>query len=261
MRSANSIPFPDSRFEAFKAFASNLQSLLDLFRVFDAALDTVNAGELPRLRKQFEESSRRAEQVLQSPEPSRELYFQEMREAAIAVGEHLTLHNTSNMQMSWYVVMIVTATEAYLQDVLVEAAAVDSSLVDDSEQKLTYRAIRKFDSLDALKASARNKWAKSFLNHGGPTAWIKRLRGMRANGYSDGLDGRLEEIWGIRHLVVHRAAVADRDFLERHADVPRNAGNIIQIDGERVSLYALHAIEFVGITNRYFENRCKAKDL
>ena len=261
MRPAINLPFPYSRFEAFHAFASNLQSLLELFRVFDAALDAVNANELPRLRKQFEESSKRADDVLKSPQPSQELYFNEIREAATAVGEHLILRDTANMQSSWYVVMIVTATEAYLQDVLAEVAAIDSALVDDSEQKLSYRAIRKFDSLDALKASVRNKWAKSFLNHGGPTAWIKRLKGMGASGYSDGLDSRLEEVWGIRHLVVHRAAVADADFLERHADVPRNAGNVIQIDAARIQQYAIDAIEFVGITNRYFEARCKAKGL
>jgi len=62
----------------------------------------------------------------------------------------------------WQIVMLVTCVEAYLQDVLAAAAAVDPQLMDNSEQHATYPDVIDATSLDALAAVMRTRWARNW---------------------------------------------------------------------------------------------------
>jgi hypothetical protein len=112
--------------------------------------------------------------------------------------------------------MLVTCVEAYLHDVLSTTASVDPKLMSKSEQPVYYTDVIGAGSLDELANELRARWARGWLDDGAPTRWLSRLHAMGARGYPDDLAPRLERIWGIRHVVVHAAGVADADFVKRH---------------------------------------------
>jgi hypothetical protein len=74
----------------------------------------------------------------------------------------------------WQVVMLVTCVEAYLQDVLAAAASVDPELMSKSEQTALYADVVTATSLEALSNDLRARWARGWVNDGGPTRWIDR---------------------------------------------------------------------------------------
>lgn len=69
----------------------------------------------------------------------------------------------------WQVVMMVTCSEAYLQDVLSTAASLDPELMKNSEQRAQYADVIAATSLDALADKLRARWARNWLSDGGPT--------------------------------------------------------------------------------------------
>jgi hypothetical protein len=154
----------------------------------------------------------------------------------------------------WQVVMLVTCVEAYLQDLLANAASVDPKLMDETQQVAPYADVISATSLDELASELRARWARGWLSDGGPTRWISRLTKMGVRGFPDGLALRLERIWGIRHVVVHAAGVATRDFVKRHPGVAAAAG-----DHVRVGLGEL--VEFIDSVRGFLEptDRCFLK--
>ena len=126
----------------------------------------------------------------------------------------------------WQVVMLVTCVEAYLQDLLAIAARVDPQLMNETQQVAPYAEVISATSLDELASELRARWARRWLSDGGPTRWISRLKRMGAKGYPNGLAPRLELIWGIRHVVVHAAGVATRDFVKRHPGVAASGDHV-----------------------------------
>ena len=123
----------------------------------------------------------------------------------------------------WAVVILATCVEAYLQDLLADAAGIDTDLMGRSEQRAMYSDVIAAASLDELAAGSRTKWARGWVADGGPAKWIRSLLAMSARGYADDLSARLELVWGIRHVVVHRAGTADADFVGPHR--ARNPSN------------------------------------
>src|SRR5437870_6764330 len=130
----------------------------------------------------------------------------------------------ANMAVEWLPVMIVTTVEAYLMDVLVCAAGIDPTLMKRSEQSISYSELTKASSLDEVRTELRYRWAKNFVDTGGPQCWVSRLTAMGARAYRPETAKEMETLWGIRHLIVHSVGVATMDFTRRHSHLGIKVG-------------------------------------
>lgn len=157
--------------------------------------------------------------------------------------------------IQWQVVMLVTYAEAYLQDVLEAAATVGPDLMAKSEQSASYCEVINAISLEQLASELRQKWARSWLNNGGPNLWIKQLTKMGVCSYPADLATKLEYIWGIRHVVVHANGLATPDFLRRHPSGAKVVGDRLLIKPEEFTSYVSAVSMFVQSTDRYFLRR------
>ncbi|HEX8439738.1 hypothetical protein [Archangium sp.] len=155
----------------------------------------------------------------------------------------------------WHCAMLVTFAETYLQDVLVFFSGLDTQLLNDSEQKASYGDIQASRSLDDLAEQLRIRWARSWVDKGGPALWINRLQRMGASSYPKELAEQLEELWGIRHVIIHRAGLVTLDFCRRHPQFGLAPGEPIQLTQDRVARYTDAVSQFVSITDSYFANR------
>jgi len=163
----------------------------------------------------------------------------------------------------WQVVMLVTCIEAYLQDVLVDAATVDAAFMSKSEQVAPYVDVVAATSLDELANEMRRRWARGWLSDGGPKDWLPRLHRMGARGYAVGLAPRLELIWGIRHVTVHTAGVATADFLQRHPGAAKAVGDRVKVSLPQFKVYLAAVREFLETTENSFSrdaHRCARSD-
>jgi hypothetical protein len=156
----------------------------------------------------------------------------------------------------WQVVMLVTCVEAYLQDLLIAAAAVDPEFMSKSKQVAPYADVVSAASLDELAHELRRRWARGWLSDGGPTHWISSLVKMGAKDYPADLAPRLELIWGIRHVTVHTAGVATADFLKRHPGAAGVVGNRVRVNNRQFKSFLEATHDFLEPTERFFLARC-----
>jgi hypothetical protein len=152
----------------------------------------------------------------------------------------------------WQVVMLVTCVEAYLQDVFAAAAAADGELMSKSEQMATYPEILAAGSLKELASELRMRWARGWVSDGGPTRWIERLEKMGARGFPPDLAGRLERVWGLRHVIVHAAGFATPDFVRRHPGVVKAPGERIPVSSNDLKAFYAAMKQFMEPTEAYF---------
>jgi hypothetical protein len=122
-------------------------------------------------------------------------------------------------------VLFVAVVEAYLKDVLIFAAGVDASLMERTEQTVPYKNALKADSLEDLMLDFRSKWARKFVDSGGPTHWIESLEAMGARGYGSDTAAQMETLWGVRHLIIHSAAIANAELSAGILTSKPNAGS------------------------------------
>ena len=160
----------------------------------------------------------------------------------------------------WRSVMYVTFTEAYLQDVLATCAGIDPALMSESAQSASYIEITSAGNLQELAGELRARWARNFVDKGGPTSWIDRLQRMGARGYPAEMAPLLEELWGIRHIVVHRAGIANLDFCRRHPSFGLKPNKAIKVSKEQVEKYCKTCEEFVSLTDDYVLARYPTAD-
>ena len=222
---------------ARETFAYNIEVVTSLMRLVDAQIDTLNREELPILREEIDRAS------------------DDVYAKGAVLVKYFTHRNTVEFQIRWYAVMLVTITEAYLQDALSFCAGLDPRLMNDSEQKATYAEIVAADSLHTLAEELRTRWARNFVDGGGPAFWIKRLTRMGVRGYPDALAAEMERLWGIRHLVVHQAGRVNPEFKRRHPDLSDAIGTTIQVNGTQIGSFALNVISFVNTTDRFLARR------
>ncbi len=161
--------------------------------------------------------------------------------------------------VEWIPVLIVTIVETYLLDVLVYAASTDPSLMKKSEMSASYSEMTNASSLEGLLQGLRYKWARKFINEGGPKYWIYTLTKMGARGYSSELTEEMETLWGIRHLIVHSAGISTPDFVRRHPDCGVAVSEKIQVKWNQLGDWIKHVYHFVDVTEDYFVKRCKLK--
>jgi hypothetical protein len=147
------------------------------------------------------------------------------------------LYEATRFVHEWQVVMACTFAEAFLQDVLVEGMTANPRLLASADLTIAYDAIVDAASLDALRADIYAKRARTFIDDGGPTRWSSRLSRICVSGLPKD-QPLLEEAWGVRHMVVHRASIASPDFVRRHPRVKAKPG-------EPLLLLPLQVIEYV----------------
>ena len=159
----------------------------------------------------------------------------------------------------WYIVMQVTFAETYLHDVLVACAAIDPALMADSKQTATYQEVVNATSVDELANQLRSAWARNFIDRGGPSTWIDRLTRMGATGFPADLGQKLEEAWGIRHVVVHSAGRVTQDFARRHATLGFKPGDALKFSKDPVLAYIGNVATFVKATDAFLIARYGSK--
>lgn len=158
----------------------------------------------------------------------------------------------------WQVVVLATCVEAYLQDVLSAAARVAPTLMAASGLQARYADVLAATSLEDLADELRTRWARGWLEGGGPTRWLGELTKMGAAPYPEAVVLRLERLWGIRHVVVHRAGVADSDFVKRHPGVVAAVGERVRVSNPALMQFIEAVRDFVNPTDVYFLKRCPA---
>src|SRR5687768_15866749 len=104
-------------------------------------------------------------------------------------------------------------TEAYLEDVLTLFAGKRPDVMTDGQGRfpnvVNYADVRESSSLGELDEFVRRRWAKRVVEDGGPRTWVKRLEGFGARNVLE-LADELEQMWGLRHHVIHSAGVISR---------------------------------------------------
>lgn len=224
---------------AYSAFNSNVTRLVDLFQFVDAQIEATNLNDLPKLKEEFREAKQK----------------NDVYGIGAAFGKYLTFKSLVELQHQWYAVMLVTITEAYLQDVLAYCSSLDQTLMKDSDQKVTYADLLSGDSIESLVQELRERWARNFLEKGGPSSWINKLQRMGARGYPEDFAKTMEQLWGIRHVVVHQAGRVTKDFVRRHSAIGYSVGEAINITGDALGNYALAVISFAQTTDNFFCRR------
>lgn len=154
-------------------------------------------------------------------------------------------------------VLFVAVVEAYLKDVLIFAAEIDTTLMERTEQTATYQDALNANSLEELLLEFRGKWARRFVDSGGPTRWIKSLEVMGARGYHPETVSQMETLWGVRHLIVHSAGIANGDFVRRHPELKAQAGQRFIVNNAQIRQWVAAMYDFVGVTDQYFVQRCQ----
>jgi hypothetical protein len=154
-------------------------------------------------------------------------------------------------------VLFVTIVEAYLKDVLIYAAGIDTSLMDRTGQTLTYPEALNAKSLEEVLIKFRSKRARSFVDSGGPTTWIESLERMGARGYRPETVSQMETLWDVRHLIVHSAAVVNADFVRRQPELKAEVGKRFIVNNAQIKQWSAAMLDFVEITDQYFVHCCQ----
>jgi hypothetical protein len=97
---------------------------------------------------------------------------------------------TSMTILTWAIPMLVTFTEVYLQDALaliVRSAFSPSTLPGP------------------IVGEVIGKWLKGTMRSGNPHQWINQLKKFGATGYPEDLGAKLQNIWELRHSIIHSA--------------------------------------------------------
>jgi hypothetical protein len=229
------------RSRPFRVFTVNMKALGQFANVMSREVGALN-GAIADLKERLE----------QIPgDPSAEDW-----KAARAVERRLKGFKTaSNHMWLWMPVHMVTFVETYLQDLLADAAMFDPGLLEESAQSATYREVTGSRSVKRLAEFLRHRWARNWVDSGGPAYLTKRLQRMGASGFEEGLDVVLERMWGVRHVVVHRSGLATRDFIERHPIFDAEIGKPIIIPTIAAQAFRAAATHFVDTTDHFATKR------
>ena len=155
----------------------------------------------------------------------------------------------------WTPVILVSIVEAYLKDVRIFEAKVNPEIMDASEQSVSYADVMEAHSIEELTEEMQSRWARRFVEDGGPRRWIDRFTRMGAREYDPDCGDKMETLWGVRHLVVHSAGVVTRDFVRRHPDYGAKVGEQIKVGSNRLLEWIRTVGGFVEVTDSYFVNR------
>ncbi|HEY3566672.1 MAG TPA: hypothetical protein VGP73_01970 [Thermoanaerobaculia bacterium] len=226
---------------AFSTFRRNISRMVHLFELLDESVDRTSS-ELSSFKSL--PSTEDPEEVKQRTEKGENL------NARIS-----KINAQMDLSTEWGCVMLVTCAETYLQDALSYFAGLDSTLMNDSDQKASYREVISAASVDELAEELRGRWARNVIDDGGPRKWVDRFRRMGAATLENFDGGPMEELWGSRHLIVHRAGKVTRDFLSRHPNCAAAVGDQLVIPWQKLSEYVKSTRAFVVTVEQFLNNR------
>lgn len=228
----------------YRAFMDNMDAVVWLFRYAGLEMDEYTRRDI--------RAEKRAKTAIKIPtsDSQERIARRKLEGVNAALDKVLVL-------LEWAPVILVTAVEAYLQDVLASVAAVDTTLMARSNQTVSYLELTRAVSLQDVLEQGRLRWARNVLDNGGPSYWIKRLERMGARGYDKDTATRLERLIGTRHVVVHSAGIVTRDFVGRHGAVAR-FGERVPVTLALQSEWAAAAFDFAGTTDKFFVGRWPA---
>jgi hypothetical protein len=109
----------------------------------------------------------------------------------------------------WMLVMMVSFTEAYLEDVLIQLVGHNPEWMDDLKLKVSYAEVATASSLPEHMETIQRRWQECWVNNilrKKPRHWIKILERLGANGYPAGLAEHMTTVWDCRHGIVHSSA-------------------------------------------------------
>lgn len=227
------------RSAAFTTFQLNMDRLLELVARVDGVIEEYNSGELVKARERLSAARLR----------------DDVYELGRVLGAHLRSISSFSLQLQWYAVMLVTFAETYLQDVLADAARIDPALMADSEQAAVYSDVLANSSIEQLAESMRARWARNFVNSGGPRVLLGRLSRMGSRGYRDELELDMEQLWRVRHAIVHNAGRRTEDLARRHPSVRYTDSAQIVVDADEFTRYALSVLDFAATTDSFLLSR------
>lgn len=235
----------EKRTPAYEAFERNTKRLDHLLSMVNAQIGAVDKRVAAYDRK---------------PEPKDRRGISRRRAGIERLKEALAeLTGQFELALELQVVLLVTFTETYLQDVLSYAAGFLPELMADSEQKASYSELTSYESLADLASELRGRWARNFVDKGGPSTWIERLSKMGAVGLDRGMADIMEEAWGVRHVVVHRAGVATRDFCNRHPSFGATPGEPLAMRRPKIMWYNPAVADFTARVDEFFQARLDAE--
>ena len=81
------------------------------------------------------------------------------------------------------------------------------------------------------------------------------MTAMGARGYPKELPSRLEQLWGIRHVVVHAAGRVTREFLKRHPTLRYTPGDSLRLEKQATLNYIADIASFIEVTDLFFCSR------
>lgn len=117
------------------------------------------------------------------------------------------------------VVMLVTAVEVYLKEILTTLAMFDPGLMTEREsnQEWNYSDIHDASDRDTVLREFCYRWARNKIDGGGgPARWVEWLRGLGVQALAANEIVELEALWGLRHLYVHSGRTITPEFARRH---------------------------------------------
>jgi hypothetical protein len=180
--------------QPLEVFESNLEHLMRLYDLRRGYMEHVQAS----MRKDLEKIARLPQETQSKAEINSILASLPER-----ANKWLEIFQTTFPFLNvWELVMLVSFTEAYLEDVLILLVQKNPRWMQESDQKASYSEVSQAASIPELLGRMQRRWAKNVMN-GTPQNWIERLEGFGARGYAAGLSMDMAEVWNRRHITVH----------------------------------------------------------
>ena len=155
----------------------------------------------------------------------------------------------------WIVVHLVTIIEAYLKGIL------EYHVVNDREVLMANSEEVNVGTGILLGAAENNQiadtlarhWVKAWLKRRkNPKAWINWFTEIGVSGFSNDLKSELEEMLGVRHLLVHSAGHVDEEYLRRHEGSQYSLGDKLSVSEIKVREYISTTFKFFAPIEAHF---------
>jgi hypothetical protein len=147
----------------------------------------------------------------------------------------------------WLTVVLATLIEAYLKDGLAFMV-----LHDPAMHSLPGWEPRE----ERNRASARRFSRRWMRSHKGPSRWLEGLQELGITGFVPDLAETLNEMLGVRHLVVHSAGVVDEEYLRHHPTSLWRLGAEAEIDEGMLRGFIQGAFDFFAPIEVQAVGRC-----
>lgn len=157
---------------------------------------------------------------------------------------------TNRLAQDWIPVMLVTFTEAYLEEGLSELARRNPQLLKDVTG-LDYSRIWQVDSVDELRTELRQQWANREIK-GGPEKWVKLLKSLGVKSYNKNCVFYMRNLWDVRNLIVHSQGKVSPYYARQYPRPALKVGTRILVNENWLGKWIPALQEFVDPTDHFF---------